>query len=234
MERDVVIHLLEKGYVSIPVVFLDYYDAFGLDEKDMMLLLHLHRYIQQGHTFPTPEQLAQKMTLTVNSCQQAIGRLLKRGVLRLEQNEDDNGIMFETYSLKPFYEKIVTHLEAEYAPQDDTRDQDAGELYRLFENEFGRPLSPMEGETLAMWVDQDKYTYTLIKAALREAVISGKLNLRYIDAILFEWQKNGIKTPEEANAYSEKFRQKQKKGKDKETSKQSAPPYPNYNWLESD
>ncbi|QDI89984.1 DnaD domain protein [Salicibibacter halophilus] len=231
MERDVMIKLLEQGHVSIPAVFLDYYDALGIDEKDMMLLLHIHRFIQQGHTFPTPEQLAQKMTLTVNTCQEAIGRLLKRGVLRLEQKEDDNGLMYEKYSLGPFYDKVFAYLEAEQAPEKNKSDLDAGELYRLFENEFGRPLSPMEGETLAMWVDQDHYTYPLMRAALREAVISGKLNLRYIDRILFEWQKNGIKTPEEADAFSEKFRQKQR---GKGTAEQPAQPYPNYNWLEAD
>ncbi|QQK79893.1 DnaD domain-containing protein [Salicibibacter cibi] len=233
MERDVMIKLLEKGHVSIPAVFLDYYDALGINENDMMLLLHIHRFVQQGHNFPTPEQLAQKMTLTVNNCQQAIGRLLKRGVLRLEQNEDDNGVMYETYSLGPFYDKVIAYLEAEHAPENNENDIDAGELYRLFENEFGRPLSPMEGETLAMWIDRDQYTYPLIRAALREAVISGKLNLRYIDRILFEWQKNGIKTPEEADAFSEKFRQKQR-GKAPSEEQPQTQPYPNYNWLEAD
>ncbi|MBB6449070.1 DNA replication protein [Geomicrobium halophilum] len=232
MERDVTIQLLEQGQLSIPVVLLDYYDALGLDEKDTMLLLHVHRYVQQGQTFPTPEQLARKMTLTVKSCQEGLGRLVKRGVLRIEEKEDDQGILFESYSLRPLYEKIVAYVETEHVPKQQTTDEDAGELYRLFENEFGRPLSPIEGETLSMWLDQDQYTFALVRAALREAVISGKLNLRYIDRILFEWQKNGIKTPEEASAYSEKFRQN-KGGKSASTAK-SVQTYPNYNWLESD
>lgn len=64
-------------------------------------------------------------------------------------------------------------------------------LYALFEDEFGRPLSPLEGETLSIWMDQDHHDAEMIRLALREAVLSGKLNFRYIDRILFEWKRKG-------------------------------------------
>ena len=66
-------------------------------------------------------------------------------------------------------------------------------LYTVFEKEFGRPLSPFECETLGMWEDQDQHHPNLIQAALREAVMSGKLNFRYIDRILFEWKRMVLK-----------------------------------------
>ncbi|GAK02460.1 chromosome replication initiation protein DnaD [Geomicrobium sp. JCM 19037] len=228
MNKNVMIDLLEQGQVSIPVVFLDYYDALGIHEKDMMLLLHLHREIQQGRAFPTPEHLARKMSLTVAHCQEGLGRLMKRGVLALEKKEDD-GIMFEMYSLRPFYEKILYYLESE---QTDLEVNQSGELYQLFENEFSRPLSPMESETIGVWIDQDHYSMEMIKAALKEAVISGKLNLRYIDRILYEWKRSGIKTPEQAHAHSESFRQN--KRAEPAGTKKTSEPYPTYNWLESD
>ncbi len=56
-----------------------------------------------------------------------------------------------------------------------------------------------------MWMDQDEHDPTIIKAALREAVLSGKLNFRYIDRILFEWKKNGIKTIEQAQQHAKSF-----------------------------
>ena len=79
----------------------------------------------------------------------------------------------------------------------------------MFEKEFGRALSPFECETLAMWIDQDHHDPIIIKAALRESVMSGKLNFRYIDRILFEWKKNGIQTIDQARKHSQKFRQNQ-------------------------
>ncbi len=84
-------------------------------------------------------------------------------------------------------------------------------LYTVFEKEFGRPLSPFECETLGMWEDQDQHHPNLIQAALREAVMSGKLNFRYIDRILFEWKKNGIKTVDQAQNQGRKFRANQQR-----------------------
>jgi DNA replication protein len=109
--------------------------------------------------------------------------------------------------------------------------KEAGEsLYTIFEQEFGRPLSPFECETLAMWMDDD-HEPEVIKAALREAVISGKLNFRYIDRILFEWKKNGIKTREQAREQTQKFRAYQRRDR-KIESTPSVNDVPFYNWLE--
>ena len=106
---------------------------------------------------------------------------------------------------------------------------DEQDIYSTFEKEFGRPLSPMECESLAMWIDQDGQDPTIIKAALREAVMSGTINFRYIDRILFEWKKNGINTLEQARVHGLKFRQKTRQSK---PSTQSSDAVPFYNWLE--
>jgi DNA replication protein len=80
------------------------------------------------------------------------------------------------------------------------------DLFTVFESEFARPLSPMEYETIVGWLDQDRYSDSLIMTALKEAVFAGKVHFRYIDRILMEWQRNRITTPEEAKAYTERFR----------------------------
>ena len=66
-------------------------------------------------------------------------------------------------------------------------------IYDKFEKEFGRTLSPMEFEIIGAWIDNN-YTEELILLALKEAVYNGASNLRYLDKILSEWRKNGIKT----------------------------------------
>ena len=70
------------------------------------------------------------------------------------------------------------------------------------------------------------------KAALKEAVMSGKLNFRYIDRILFEWKKNGIKTIEQAKNQGRKFRQKQLQNRKTHNEVQKPAAIPFYNWLE--
>ncbi|MEC1232721.1 DnaD domain-containing protein, partial [Bacillus paralicheniformis] len=127
--------------------------------------------------------------------------------------------------------KLFEHLEM--AEQKQLAEQNEGEqknLYTVFEEEFARPLSPLECETLSIWLDQDHHDAQLIKQALKEAVISGKLNFRYIDRILFEWKKNGVSTVEQAANYSQRFRRKTapRQNEQKEYTRQ----VPFYNWLE--
>lgn len=52
------------------------------------------------------------------------------------------------------------------AEQKKLAEQNEGEqksLYTIFEEEFARPLSPLECETLSIWLDQDHHDAQLIK-----------------------------------------------------------------------
>ena len=65
-------------------------------------------------------------------------------------------------------------------------------LVDVFEEEFGRPLTPMELESIKEWV-QGGYSEEMIYKALKEAVKSNVSSLRYIEGILINWAQNGIK-----------------------------------------
>ena len=115
--------------------------------------------------------------------------------------------------------------QAKYAPFPDQMH------YKLFEQEFGSLLSPMEYETIGMWFDQDQHSPSLIRLALKEAVLAQKLSLRYIDRILFEWKKKNIKTVEAAEKESSNFRQQIPVPKQVEQISSSTK-VSFYNWLE--
>ncbi|WP_085523579.1 DnaD domain-containing protein [Tuberibacillus sp. Marseille-P3662] len=231
MEQNVLTHLLMNNQLQLPKLLLDYYKQLDLNEEECMLLIHIHRYISDGNTFPTPDELAERMTVTTEQCARHLRHFVQKGLLSLNQS-DQQDMYSEEYSLMPLWERIVQLFSQDNQTQQDNQQQMS--LYTLFENEFGRPLSPIECETLGMWVDQDQHEPEIIKAALREAVISGKLNFRYIDRILFEWKKQGVKTLEQAKAFGENVR-KHYKNKQTMTSHEKKPAMhlPLYNWLES-
>ncbi len=68
-------------------------------------------------------------------------------------------------------------------------------IHEIVEKEFNRLLSPMEHEIIDEW--QESYNIDLIKEAIKEASLNGVNNLRYIDKILYDWSKQGIKSPSE-------------------------------------
>ena len=77
--------------------------------------------------------------------------------------------------------------EAEEAPVEEKMNK-----VDIFEEQFGRPLTPMEFDSIKEWV-QSGYSEEIILKALKEAVKSQVLTLRYIEGILINWAQNGVK-----------------------------------------
>jgi DNA replication protein len=235
MNKEQFIYLQETGNVSIPVILFNNYSKLGLNEEEFMMILQVKKFKQNGNQFPTPTELSEHMSFSTSTCTSILRSLIQRGFLTIEECEE-NTILFENYSLKPLWDKLYSYLiqENNKLEQEQSKQEDLS-LYTIFENEFGRPLSPFECESLAIWIDQDDYDPVIIKAALREAVMSGKLNFRYIDRILFEWKKNGIRTIDQARNHAKKFRQNQGNSSSKQQVNQEEyqRKVPFYNWLES-
>lgn len=234
MNKNMMIKWMNYGHLSIPKVLLKHYHEIGLNEKQLILLLHVYMAKEEGCVFPTPEDLAKSLSYKVEECSEILNQLLKKGFLELCQSSDDRGVLFEYFSFDCLWEKLASFLFLEEEKmQEKERQTNELNLYTIFEQEFNRPLSPIECEMLTMWIDEDKHQPEIIKAALKEAVISGKLNFRYIDRILFEWKKNGIETVEQAKAYGEKFRKhQQSKSYSSPAPRKKAAFVPAYNWLE--
>ncbi|REE94327.1 DNA replication protein [Paenibacillus taihuensis] len=221
---------MNGGGVVVPAGLLRAYRGVGLSDTEMMLMVQLMMYRQlEGVDFPTPEQLAERLGLLPKAAHQLLSRLMKEGLLAIDDEIDsESGMQIERYNWNGFVIRCAEWLadeakqsfEAERELQRSTSAAAAAaatqagaaewpktsDLFTVFEQEFGRPLSPMECETISAWVDQDRYPDELIRFALKEAVFAGKLHFRYIDRILLEWSRNRVTNTEEAKAHTQKFR----------------------------
>ncbi|KUP06544.1 DNA replication protein DnaD [Bacillus coahuilensis m2-6] len=232
-ENKLLMTWIDEGNLQVPQLLFSKYKKLQLNEVELMVILQILSFQQKGIRFPTPEQLSSNMTISSSECASILRKLFQQNIIQIEEGTSIEGIRFEQYSLQSLWERIVELLRTEKkAEEKDKSVQLESNLYSIFEQEFGRPLSPIEGETLTMWIDQDEQDPMIIKAALREAVISNKLNFRYIDRILFEWKKNGITTVDQARNQSEQFRQQTRKDQPNTTSQPSKKTVPFYNWLE--
>lgn len=212
--------------LSIPIKLLTSYKTLGLDESEVMLILQVHRFLSEKNNFPTPSELASSLTLNEQECAKTLRKLIQKDYLSIEQKQNDENRVSEVYSLDPLWNKILN----ENKPKPEANHED-GTLFILFEQEFGRPISPFEIETINVWLDEDNFQPALIKAALRESVLMGKLNFKYIDRILREWKKKGILSVEQARESSKNFHKKQTTPS--ESSKKRDTSF-YYNWLEGE
>lgn len=228
-----VMQLLKEGNLSLPTVFIKYYKEIGLNDQEMMLIIQILTFKQEGKDFPTIAELKDRMTADEREVITMLQKLVQKGYLAIDDHIESTGVRAEVYQLDPLYEKIARMIAAKQASsqKENKKTEPKPNLFTIFEQEFGRPLSPIECETIAMWQDQDQYKDELIVAALREAVISNKLFIRYIDRILYEWQRNRIHTAQQAREFSLKFRRAQ--APQAPSAPKKVESFPFYNWLEN-
>ncbi|WP_339235124.1 DnaD domain-containing protein [Paenibacillus sp. FSL R5-0517] len=214
---------MTSGTAHLPYALLRYYHQLGLSDAEVLLLIQLLGFRQaEFNEFPTLEELAGRMGLAPDGIARMLQRLMRDGYIAIDEHRDEeHDIQYERYDLHGLYAKLakctaeeVAALRAEQlsssaARQDSNsvqKEEEERNMFSIFEKEFGRPLSPMECETISSWLDQDRYQEELILMALKEAVFAGKVHFRYIDRILLEWSRNRVKTVQDAKAYTQRFR----------------------------
>lgn len=74
-------------------------------------------------------------------------------------------------------------------------------IYELIEKNFGRTLSSIEFEMVSKWQDSE-----LTRYAIKQAVLNGKFSIKYIQSILFSYEKENIKTVQQAQEREIQFK----------------------------
>ncbi len=132
------------------------------------------------------EELSKHLGISIEEAYQTFNNLLKKKLITIDTKKDMEGRMIESVSLDGFFDMIVDEKKEEQKSSEKT------DIYASFESEFGRTITSMEYEIINAWLDKN-YSEEMILGALKEAVYNGVSNLRYIDKILFEWNKKGFK-----------------------------------------
>ena len=80
-------------------------------------------------------------------------------------------------------------------------------MFEAFEKELGKTLSSMQYEQIKEWI-RSGVSEELIIEGLREAVINGINNFRYIDTVINRWVDKGYKTKSDILKDREMYRSK--------------------------
>lgn len=147
----------------------------------------------------SPSQIAEKIGKNVTEVNQAISRLTEKGLLQyrtIELNGEIEVIFDATLAL----ERLDQLFEKQAPNQVQSAPNDLKSLVDTFQQELGRLLSPFEIEDLEKSLKEDGTSADLIKEALREAVLNGKPNWKYIQAILRNWRHEGIRSVAQVEA----------------------------------
>ena len=221
--------LFFSGTVSIPRFLLDHYVELGISDREMLFIIHI-----LAETHNEEDVLANaftKMGISQQEFSAVLQSLKKKNLLNVhDQNNKDiptanrfdmSGLIDQLFELWGIYqfkkmEAVENGNGSNHKKQiSPTNEHSLQKLSALFESELGRPLTGLECEHIQKWL-MASYSDELITEALRRGVSAGIRSFRYLDTILREWEKKGIRTLMEVEAEDQHFQSRQQKKTDKQ------------------
>ena len=189
----------KSGNLVLPSALLLHYNQLFSSSEDFLVwqFFYLQNTTALGEL--SPSQIAEKIGKNVTEVNQAISRLTEKGLLQyrtIELNGEIEVIFDATLAL----ERLDQLFEKQAPNQTQLAPNDLKSLVDTFQQELGRLLSPFEIEDLEKSLKEDGTSADLIKEALREAVLNGKPNWKYIQAILRNWRHEGIRSVTQVEA----------------------------------
>ena len=194
-----VIDLIKNEPFYVPNILLKNYRKLNITDSELIVLIYL---INTDISF-NPKQIAKDLNFDLNEVMNIITSLTEKNILKIDII--NKKVREEIINLEELYKKLG------FIVVNDEIKEKTNNIFDVFEKEFGRTLSPMDYEIISEW--QKNYHDELILLALKEAVFNGVNNLRYIDKILIDWNKKGIKNEQDIINDRKKYQNKKQNKK---------------------
>lgn len=201
------VDILRQGHLVIPLYFLQHYKKLKVTLEEFVFLMYLYQLGDKS--LFNPSKYEKELNIELSKVMEYISGLTDKKLIQVEVVKNDKGLMEEVVLLDGLYRKISLLM----VEQRNEKSSYQSNIFEVIEKEFGRTLSPIEYEIIKAWLDNDM-SEELIKEAIKEATFNGVSNLRYIDKILYEWGKLGIKTAKDVDNHRKKRAQKREEETD--------------------
>jgi len=184
----------KSGNLVLPSALLLHFKELFPSSDDFLVWQFFYLQNTTGLEEMSPSQIAERIGKEISDVNQSISNLTERGLLQYRTIEL-NGEIELLFDASLALERLDDLLGAPTSSSDQLTPQNQlKDLVETFQQELGRLLTPFEIEDLTKTLKEDGTSADLIKEALREAVLNGKANWKYIQAILRNWRHEGIKS----------------------------------------
>ncbi len=198
MNNKIIDLLKEKNYI-IPGYILKDISKFNISLNSFLILIYLLN--QKEPILNDYNVISSIINMNKKEIMMSIEELKNKKIITIKVEENKEKRLEENIYLDVLYNNFFMNIINE-------EDKDEpNEIFQQFEKQFGRTLSPIEYELINGWQELG-YTKDIILEALRESILNGVTNLKYIDKILIEWDKKGIKNKEQINKDRENYSKK--------------------------
>lgn len=211
--------ILKANNLSINELLIQNMDK-NLTLKDFLVFLKL---LNTSCECFDCSKIAKNLGLTEEDVMTSFNNLIVKGFIEYKTIRE-KGMIKEIISLDKFYNSIALKLANQ------NKKEVSNNIYDIFQKELVRSLSPTEYEYINNWLEKG-LSENLIIGALKEAVLSGVKNFRYIDRVLFDWQKKGYRSMNDVEAAKKKITNVPE---EISSNNDTNPEYFDYDWLNDD
>lgn len=197
---------LEAGTVSVSNLLLHHYHEIGMTTSELLVVLELQSYIDRGIKNPSLSQIAHNLGAKLDQIYDLIQQLDSDQLVVQQLVKNAEGKEETNYSFAPLWQKMSRWSNEHYQKgQQDHQENRREQLFKEIQSNLGRTISPMEISQVNAWLDEDHYDPKVIEMALKETVMSGSRNFRYMDRVLANWADKHLTTPEAIQAEQARF-----------------------------
>ena len=182
--NEIIYNTLKKKDFVVKNFLLKIIKEMDLSLNEAILIIY---FMNQEIPVLDIENIINETYMTEEEIMEAYTKLAAIGVIETKIVKNDQGIREEVISLDNIIKSVSSDITRE------GKAKLSVDLFAKFEEEFGRPLSPMEYELINNWLDKGTDEELIIEA-LKEAIYNGVKSLRYIEKILLNWKDKGYKS----------------------------------------
>ncbi len=223
MKYGKLVDIVKSGNIIIPLYIYKEFPKLKIDIDTFLFLMYLYG---KGNKIQFDiNRFSEEFFCDLKTIMKYMSILQEKKLIEIKVIKNDKNIMEEYIYLDFFYEKISMNIVGEVA-EETNKEIEKEDVFQVLERELNKQLSPIEIEIVKAWKESN-YSDEVIKEAIKESVINGVPNLRYIDKILYEWAKKGLKNKEDIEKNRKAFREK-------ENNKPKKVDLFDYDWMEDD
>lgn len=175
MSRGVIMDLLNYNCIDFKKLLIIKAKSLKISDVECHILLIVMTMMDLHMKPINPQSISQFSSLTIKQIDTTLLSLLDKHLITRNHGKLD---------IMPLYHLLMEDKKEEI--------QEEMNLVSIFENAFARSLNQIELDIISSFKSSG-YDDVMIVDALNEAVKSNVLNFRYIEKILDNWSKYGVK-----------------------------------------
>lgn len=205
-ENNPLVQYLNAGETTISNILLHHYHELGMSTAQLVVYLEFKSYLDRGIIDPDIRQIARHLQTDENQVFDLLHQMMSNKLVVQQMRKLADGKEDAFWDFTPLINKIGAFNEQEAVEKVETKNSNQRKTtFNKIEAEVGRPLSPMEMQIVNDWIDRDHYQGAIIDLALRQAVMNNALSLQYMDRILRNWSRQGLKSVHDVQEHERQF-----------------------------